>query len=206
MRAGYGRAGDCWFCSNTIIIAVGVSGVGKTTIGRMLAVQLRFEFADGDDFHPPPNVHEMSRNIPLTETDRRPWLSRIARKIKQWRAERRDFALACSALKHGYRTALIRKVPDIRLAYLHADRAILRRRLAARRFHYMQPDLLDSQLVALEPPGAAEQAIWVDVALPPKRVIAAIRARRNIPNASIPNASANGGRLSAGCAVSKGEL
>lgn len=85
--------GDCWLCSNMIVIVMGVSGVGKTTIGRMLAVQLRFEFADGDDFHPPPNVHKMSRNIPLAETDRRPWLSRIVRKINQWRAERRDFAL-----------------------------------------------------------------------------------------------------------------
>jgi carbohydrate kinase (thermoresistant glucokinase family) len=166
-----------------IVIVMGVSGVGKSTVGRRLAQELGFEFADADDFHPPSNVRKMARNIPLTDADRWPWLRRMARQIARWRREGLDVVLACSALKLSYRHLLTGGQLDVRLVYLRGDREIIRERLQMRRGHFMLPGLLESQLTTLEPPILEENAIEVGTADPPEAIVATVRARLGLPQA-----------------------
>jgi gluconokinase len=154
-----------------IIVVMGVSGSGKTTIGQMLGTQLGWPFFDADDFHPPENVAKMRAGTPLTDDDRWPWLDRLAREMGAIDARGNNAVLGCSALKQAYRDR-IAGAGDVRFVYLKGDRATIAERLAGRVGHYMPPTLLDSQLATLEEPS---DAIVVDLRLTPEEQVAAIR-------------------------------
>lgn len=149
-----------------IVVLMGVSGVGKTTIGRLLAADLGWPFLDADDFHPPANVEKMSRGLPLTDTDREPWLESLRGAIGESLVRGESAVLACSALKEAYRDRL-RVDASVRFIHLKADPEVIRRRLGERREHFFVPDLLASQLEALENP---RDALVVDVADAPEAV------------------------------------
>jgi gluconokinase len=154
-----------------VIVLMGVSGAGKTTVGRLLAAALGAEFAEGDAYHPPANVEKMRRGIPLEDADRWPWLQTLAAQIDRWLAAGKTVVLACSALKQSYRDVLAQGRPGVRFVHLEGEKALIRGRLDARRGHYMPAALLDSQFAALEPPG---DAITVDVAGTPAAITATI--------------------------------
>jgi len=145
-----------------IIILMGVSGSGKTTVGRLLSKELGWPFYDGDDFHPPANVEKMRAGIPLDDDDRDGWLTSLSDLIRQKIQNRENAVLACSALKQKYRERLEQDRPDeVRLVYLKGDFALIQQRLQTRRRHYMNPNLLQSQFDALEEPG---DALTIDIA------------------------------------------
>lgn len=148
-----------------VIVVMGVSGTGKSTIGRALAEALGLPFLEGDDLHPEGNVAKMARGIPLTDADRAPWLDRIAAELDE------PVVVACSALKRAYRDRLRLAAPDLVLVYLHGDRQLLASRMSQRDGHFMPTTLLDSQLATLEEPGADEETIPVDVALRPDEIV-----------------------------------
>jgi gluconokinase len=136
-----------------VLIVMGPTGCGKTTVGRLLAARLAGPFIDADDFHPPANVAKMRRGMALDDQDRRPWLEALRAEIDKWLAAGETGVLACSALKQSYRDLLGVDQNTVRTVYLAGSFALLRQRLAARRGHYMHPDLLRSQLDTLEPPS-----------------------------------------------------
>jgi gluconokinase len=157
-----------------VLVVMGVSGSGKSTVGALLAARLRWEFEDGDWFHPAANVDKMHKGIPLSDEDRWPWLRAIAAWIDDTRRSGGHGVVACSALKRRYRDVLIAGRSDVRLVYLKGEEDLIARRLAARHEHFMPPQLLHSQFSALEEPGPEEQPITVSVALQPREVLAAI--------------------------------
>jgi gluconokinase len=154
-----------------VIVLMGVSGAGKTTVGRLLAEALGAEFAEGDAYHPPENIEKMRRGIPLEDEDRWPWLQILVAQIDRWLAAGTTVVLACSALRQSYRDVLAQGRPGVRFVHLEGDRALIRRRLDARRGHYMPAILLDSQFAALEPPA---DAITVNVTGAPEAIVAEI--------------------------------
>jgi len=158
----------------TVLIVMGVSGSGKSTIGTLLAMQLGWEFEDADWFHPAANVEKMHSGIPLTDEDRWPWLNAIADWIDKARVAGRHAVIACSALKRRYRDVLIGDRKDVRLVYLKGDEAVIARRFATRHEHFMPVSLLHSQFVALEEPGPDENPITVSIEPPPREIISRI--------------------------------
>jgi len=150
-----------------IVVLMGVSGAGKTTIGKRLARRLAWPFIDADDYHPSANVAKMAAGVALTDEDRWPWLDALNRRLR----EERDAIVACSALKHSYRERLLAGIAGARVVFLHGSRALIARRLAERKHRYMPASLLDSQLATLEPPA---HAIAVDVAGEPDACVEAI--------------------------------
>ena len=155
-----------------IVVVMGVSGAGKTTIGQALAAALGWPFVEADDLHPPANVAKMARGEPLDDADRAPWLEAVAARMRALD----DGVVACSALRERYRDVL-RVRPDVRFVLLDVPPALLQQRLAARRGHFMPPSLLPSQLATLERPA---DAIVIDGALPIVAQVAAIRAALRI--------------------------
>jgi gluconokinase len=139
----------------TVHVVMGVSGCGKSTVGKLIAQALDAHYAEGDSFHPPENVEKMRSGQPLDDQDRAPWLAAMAAAIRDWNAKRETVVLACSALKRRYRDVL-RSGGEVRFIHLAGDKALIAARLAARKDHYMPPTLLDSQFAALEPPGEDE--------------------------------------------------
>lgn len=160
-----------------ILIVMGVSGSGKTTIGRALAQELAWPFADADEFHPPANVAKMSAGQPLNDADRAPWLAAIRRQIDAWTVARQSAVITCSALKAVYREQLTGGRSEIKLVHLHGDRALLLQRLAQRENHFMKASMLDSQLAALEPP---KDALTVDIGATPTEIVREIRRHFNV--------------------------
>jgi carbohydrate kinase (thermoresistant glucokinase family) len=138
-----------------IIVVMGVAGCGKTTIGGCLSKALQIPFLEGDDLHPRANISKMRKGLPLTDEDRNPWLKRVAEKMVEM-ARQGDGVVACSALKERYRSVLRGDTSfPVLLVYLKGTRETLYRRLLQRKSHFMPPDLLDSQLKALEEPRNA---------------------------------------------------
>jgi len=152
---------------------MGPAGSGKTTVGELLAAQLKWEFADGDNFHSPANVEKMSRGIPLTDDDRIPWLNSIRSAMLQWETQRRSVVLACSALKRNYRE-LLQINSNVKLVYLKGSFELFRARLRARKGHYAGEQILAGQFADLEEPA---DAITIDAAMSPEQIVAEIRRR-----------------------------
>jgi len=152
-----------------IVLLMGVSGVGKTTLGGALAHTLGWRFIDADDYHPPENVAKMKAGTALDDADRWPWLARLNQVLK----EEENAVLACSALKASYRERLAHGIGDFTVVYLHGTAPLIRERAQARSHRYMPAALLDSQFAALEPPSGA---IAIDVDATPDACIAAISA------------------------------
>jgi carbohydrate kinase (thermoresistant glucokinase family) len=159
---------------DTILVVMGVSGSGKTTVAVMLAKALGVAFLEGDDFHPRANVEKMKGGTPLTDEDRWPWLKAIARQIDAWRAEGKAGVVTCSALKRAYRDVLIGDRREVRLVYLKGSHALIHARMAARHKHFMPVGLLDSQFATLEEPGPDERPVVVDVGGAPAEIVVEI--------------------------------
>lgn len=156
-----------------IVIVMGVVGSGKTTVGRLLAAQLAWDFADADDFHPPSNVEKIRQGIPLTDDDRWPWLQALHEANTRWLSEGRNVVLACSALKRAYRREL-EVGPDVRFAYLKGSADLIAERLRLRQGHFADDKILSSQFADLEEP---EGAVTVGIAAPPQQIVAEIRKK-----------------------------
>src|SRR5207342_531694 len=158
----------------TILVVMGVSGSGKTTIAKALADRLGWAFEEGDDLHPGSDIAKMHSGHPLDDRDRWPWLEKVAAWIDGWRQAGKAGVITCSALKRRYRDFLARGRPEVRLLYLHGDIELIAARVAARKGHFMSASLLDSQLATLEEPGPDEYPIYADVARPVDDIIAEI--------------------------------
>ena len=157
----------------TIVLVMGVSGCGKTTIAAGLAERMGWRLLEGDAFHPAANVEKMRAGTPLTDDDRWPWLRAIAAACDAMRAEGQSAVVACSALKRAYREVLR---PDI-LVFPRGDKSLIAARMIARTDHFMPAKLLDSQFATLEEPGADEHPIVLDITDAPTRLIDVLSAR-----------------------------
>jgi carbohydrate kinase (thermoresistant glucokinase family) len=146
-----------------VLIVMGVSGSGKSTVAEAINKTLQWPFQEGDDLHPPSNVQKMHASIPLTDEDRAPWLLAVKRWIDARVAAGEPGLITCSALKRAYRDTLVEGRQQVRLLYLKADPAILKERLEKRVGHFMPATLLESQLATLEEPSKEEQPIKVCV-------------------------------------------
>jgi carbohydrate kinase (thermoresistant glucokinase family) len=160
-----------------IVVVMGVSGSGKTTVASLLAATLGWHFQEGDKLHPPENVEKMSAGIPLTDADRLPWLGKIAETIDGWRARGQSGVVTCSALKRSYRDIIVGDRPGVRLVYLKGSPDLIGQRMAQRHGHFMPPALLDSQFSILEEPSPDENPIVVDIGGQPEEIAREIACR-----------------------------
>ena len=145
-----------------VLVTMGVSGAGKTTLGEQLASRLGWPFKEGDELHPPANVAKMKSGQPLDDADRAPWLAAVGDWIDRWVAAGQDGVISCSALKRAYRDTLDGGRPAVRFVFIDLDEATIAERLQHRKGHYWPPQLLHSQFEALEVPAADEPVIVVD--------------------------------------------
>jgi gluconokinase len=159
-----------------IIVITGVTGSGKSTIGRLLATQLQWKFYEGDDFHPPANIEKLTRGAPLDDKDRLPWLMAIRGRIRAAIDRGENAVIACSALKESYRRVL-RTGPEVVLIHLDANPELIDERLKRRIGHFMNPSLIRSQFETLEEP---EVALQIDAGLRPVEVVRTIRSRLSL--------------------------
>jgi len=159
-----------------VVVVMGVAGSGKTTVGRLLARELGWRFYDADDFHPRANVEKMARGVPLEDSDRIPWLESLRDLIGGCLERGESAVVTCSALKASYRDYLL-VGEGVRLAYLKGDHELLLERLNRRRGHFMRPEMLDSQLAALEEP---EPETHFDISARPEEVVREIRKRLGV--------------------------
>jgi gluconokinase len=159
-----------------IVIVMGVVGAGKTTVGRLLAGQLGWQFADADDYHPHDNVDKIRRGVPLNDEDRRPWLVRLRAEIEGWSSQGHNVVLACSALKRSYRDQL-NIGSQVQFVYLRGSADLIAERLRSRHGHFADPKILASQFADLEAP---ESAISVDIAKPVEEIAAEIREKLHV--------------------------
>jgi gluconokinase len=154
-----------------IVIIMGTTGAGKTTIGTMLAAQLNWQFADADTFHLPANIEKMSHGIPLNDADRAPWLAAMRKAILEWIADGKNVVLACSALKRAYREELLAD-PEVKIIYLKGSYGLFAERIRHRQGHFAGEGILAGQFADLEEPT---EAITIDAAQPPEQIVAEIR-------------------------------
>jgi gluconokinase len=156
-----------------ILIVMGVVGAGKTTVGRLLAEQLHYEFADADDFHPQSNIEKIRHGIALSDEDREPWLERLRERILKWEGDGTNAVLACSALKNSYREKL-KAGPDVKFVFLRGSAELIAQRLRSRHGHFAGASILASQIADLEEPA---DAIIVDIAKTPPEIVGEIRQK-----------------------------
>src|SRR6266436_6292810 len=180
------QKGSASASSPAVVIVMGVSGSGKSTIGALLASRLHWEFEDADWIHPASNVDKMHSGIPLTDEDRWPWLDAVAAWIDQMRRSGGHAVVACSALKRRYRDVLIGDRTDVRLVYLKGDETLIARRIATRHEHFMPRGLLHSQFVALEEPGPDEAAIIASIEPEPREIATRILSALNMVEGALP--------------------
>jgi gluconokinase len=157
-----------------VVVLMGVSGAGKTTVGRLLADKMGWELHDADDLHSEANKAKMARGIALTDSDRAPWLASIRDLIADSLARNSNLVLACSALKQSYRDQIVIDPNRVKIVYLKGSREVIEARIAHREHHFINKNLLDSQFETLEEP---HDGIAVDVAPPPESIVENIRAR-----------------------------
>ena len=162
-----------------IVIIFGVSGAGKTTIGKLLAEELGWQFYEADDFHPRANIEKMRSGLPLTDEDRWPWLERLREQIMRSLAAKENAVLACSALKRAYREGL-RVNEDVKFVFLRGDYALVENQLRRRRGHFMNPALLQSQFADLEEPRPDEDVITIDLGRSPQELVDEIKVKLNL--------------------------
>ena len=163
-----------------VIVVMGVSGAGKSTVGERIAATLGLSFRDADDFHPPANIAKMSRGEALNDSDRAPWLDAIGAHLASHAGT--GCVVTCSALKRAYRDRLRAAAPDTRFLFLTGDPALIAARQESRTNHFMPARLIASQFATLEPPAPEEGAIALDIAAPPETLAAqAIAALRTTP-------------------------
>ncbi len=155
-----------------VIVLMGVTGSGKTTVGEQLAQQLGWAYYDADDFHPEANVCKMASGTPLTDADRWPWLEVLSEAIEHWLRAEQGAILGCSALKQSYRDLLVGGRPGVQIVHLKGPKALIARRLKTRQHRYMPASLLDSQFATLEEP---HDALSVDIGPAPAAIAAFIR-------------------------------
>ncbi|MGW3989739.1 gluconokinase [Streptomyces sp. NPDC004830] len=157
-----------------LVVVMGVSGSGKTTVGRLLAERLGVGYAEGDDFHPASNVAKMRAGRPLDDTDRGPWLDKVA----QWLVDHADSGgvVTCSALKRRYRDRLASAAPHVFFLHLDGSPELIAARITARRGHFMPPELLRSQVADLEPLGEEERGAAVPIDGTPQQTAALAHA------------------------------
>jgi gluconokinase len=166
-------AGRPWELRDSLVIVLmGVSGTGKTTVGEKLSAALGWSFRDADDFHPPANVKKMSEGHPLTDADRAPWLAAIRNYIQEILTRGENAIVTCSALKESYRQQIVPNPARVKLVFLQGDFNLLKHRMEERPGHFMKADMLQSQFATLEPP---QHALTLDVAEPPDTLVGKIR-------------------------------
>jgi gluconokinase len=159
-----------------VIVICGVTGVGKTTIGRLLAQELEWEFYDADDFHSMENIAKMEEGVPLTDEDRQPWLGKLRELIEQCLVAGKNAVLACSALKKAYRDRL--RVSDgVKFVFLRGNRRKISEQLQHRHGHFMNPVLLDSQFEDLEEPQPSEHVLSLELGRSPGDVVELIKTK-----------------------------
>jgi gluconokinase len=156
-----------------IVIVMGVTGAGKTTVGQLLALEQKCEFADADEFHPVANIEKMRRGIALSDHDREPWLETLRAAITTWIGEGKNVVLACSALKRSYRQQLDLG-PEVRFVYLKGSFQLIAERLRARKGHFAGEAILTAQFADLEEP---QDAVIVEIGPPPEQIVSQIRQR-----------------------------
>lgn len=171
--------------SPVVLVVMGVSGAGKSTIAALLGERLGWTFEEGDSLHPIANVEKMAAGIPLTDDDRWPWLAKIADWIDSRLDTGENGIITCSALKRSYRTVLNRRGTGVEFIYLALDHADLEERVDSRNDHFMPPSLLDSQLATLEPPTPTEPAIQVDAGPDSRLVVDRILRDLGLPPAPV---------------------
>jgi gluconokinase len=162
-----------------VIIVCGVSGVGKSTVGELLARDLQWKFYEADDFHPATNIEKMKAGIPLTDEDRQPWLDSLRQLIERCLHAKENAVVACSALKRAYRDRL-RVSEEVRFVFLRASKARVVQQLQQRRGHFMPAALLDSQFADLEEPQPDEHALTVDLEGRPRDVTRSIKTKLSL--------------------------
>lgn len=161
-----------------VVVVMGVSGSGKTTVGSTLAHQLGWAFVEGDDFHPASNVAKMHAGMPLTDEDRKPWLAALRKRVSDACTSGENIVLASSVLKHNYQDYLDgHQHGCVRYVYLQGSEEVIRQRLAGRTGHFMNPSLLHSQFEILQPP---EDAIRIDIAPPVETIVREVRERLGV--------------------------
>ena len=164
-----------------IIVICGVSGAGKTTVGKLLAGELGWRFIEADDFHPAANIQKLRVGHPLTDEDRWPWLDGLRKQIEQLLAAGDNAVLACSALKRAYRDRL-RVSGEVKFVFLRGDYALVEKQLRGRRGHFMNPELLRSQFDDVQGPGADERALTVGLGRTPQEIVEEIEVQLHLAN------------------------
>jgi gluconokinase len=162
-----------------IIIIFGVSGAGKTTIGKLLAKRLGWRFLEADDFHPRGNIEKMRDGLPLMDKDRWPWLKLLREQIERSLAANENAVLACSALKRRYRERL-HVSDDVKFVLLRGGYALIEKQLRSRRGHFMSPDLMRSQFADLEEPESDEDAVTIELGRTPEKLVEEIKTRLSL--------------------------